>query len=231
MKTLNRSLVIACCAAVLVTVAVPTHAQSNADMLQKAESSCIEKAAAEGYDPARAEVISSETVDADTVKVVLNLTKDGTNFARLTCPFSATRGVVSFGEDVANAAPQANLTRFWWLLLPLIALPLLLWFLSRRNRQEYVPADRVRTTERSREYVTADRIQSQAYTEAHVNTLGEMLEVREYPNTSSRVLRRLNHGEHITLTGQQDQEWVELVSGGWVPSRSLRFSNLPRTYS
>jgi hypothetical protein len=227
MKALHRSLFLASCAAILISAAAPSLAQSTPQMLETAKNACIEKAAAEGYDPKQAEVISSKAVDANTVEVVLNLTKDGSNFARLTCPYSAEKGVISLGENVVT---KPNLSRLWWLLLPLLAIPLLLWFLRPRNRRDYVAADRV-STERPREYVAADRVQSQNYTEAYVKTSGEMLEVKEYPNATSRVVRRLSHDEHVNLTGQQNQGWVELSGGGWVPSRFLRFSDLPRTYS
>jgi uncharacterized protein YgiM (DUF1202 family) len=153
-------------------------------------------------------------VDANTVEVVLNLTKDGTNFARLTCPYSATEGVVSFGDEVADivTAPR-SWNWIWWLLLPLIGIPLLLWLLRGRDQREYVAADRVRR-EPTRDYVPADRVQGRTYTDAYVNTSGDKLNVREYPDQTSRVLRRLNYGEHIELTGQQDQGWLEVLGGG-----------------
>lgn len=227
MKTIYRSLALTGCSALLVTTAMPALGQSTAEMLKTAEQACIEKAAAEGYDPTRAEVISSESVDADTVKVVLNLTKDGNNFARLTCPYSASRGVVSFGDAVT--APN-NWNWLWWLLLPLIGIPLLLWLLRGRDQREYVAADRIRR-EPTRDYVSADRVQGRTYTDAYVNTGGERLDVKEYPNQTAKVLRRLDHGEHLELTGQQDKGWVELLGGGWVESRFLRFSDTPKTYS
>jgi len=231
MKTLYRAFALASCSALLVTTAMPSLAQSTAEMLETAEQACLEKAVDEGFDPDRAEVISSESVDANTVKVVLNLTKDGTNFARLTCPYSATEGVVSFGEDVATAvtAPR-NWNWLWWLLLPLIGIPLLLRFLGGRNRREYVAADRVRS-EPTRDYVSADQARGRTYTEAYVDRRGDMLEVREYPDPSSRVIRRLSFGDHIDLTGQKDQGWLEVLGGGWVESRFLRFPDTPKTYS
>jgi len=230
MKTIYRSLVLVGCSAVLVITATPSLA--TADMLKTAEKACIEKASNEGYNPARAEVISSESVDADTVKVVLNLTKDGTNFARLTCPYSVSQGVGSFGEAAANAATaHGNWNRLWWLLLPIIGIPLLLSSLRDRNRREYVAADRV-SGGATRDYGSADRVQNlRSYTDAYVNTQGEVLEVREYPDQASRVLRRFSDGDRLELTGQQDQEWVEVLGGGWVHSRFLRFTGTPKTYS
>jgi len=214
MRFVKQSLAVACCSAILVTTAAPSFSQSTAQMLETAESECIEKAAAEGYDPDQAEVISSQSVDADTVEVVLNLTKDGTNFARLTCPYSASRGIVSFGEDMVDTVASPGLGRLWWLLLPLIGFPLLLWFLRGRDKT----------------YATAEPVRERVYTEGYVNTTGDRLDVREYPKSDARVLRSLNNGAHIRLTGRHDHDWLELVDGGWAPSYYLRFPESQTTY-
>ncbi|HIK45052.1 MAG TPA: hypothetical protein IGR64_09210, partial [Leptolyngbyaceae cyanobacterium M65_K2018_010] len=140
MKFNQKTIALASGLAVLTAVASPVLAQSTAEMLQTAEAACIEHAAEEGYDPNLAEVVSSRAVDADKVEVVLNLTNDGQNFARLTCPYSVSSGVGKMvGEEMKKVAadtvdavggamdtvatPAPGLGRLWWLLVPLIGLP------------------------------------------------------------------------------------------------------------
>ncbi|MGF1568421.1 MAG: SH3 domain-containing protein [Nodosilinea sp.] len=208
MKFVYKSLALACGGMLLVSLAAPTLAQSTAELLETAEAACIENAAEDGYDPAQAEVISSRALDADKVEVVLNLTKDGQGFDRLTCPFSASQGIGNFVGDTAGAVAAPGLGRLWWLLVPLIGLPLLLWALRGRDR-DYAAA------------AVGDRV----YTEGYVNTTEGPLDVREYPNSTSRVLRTLTNGEHVRLTGNHDNDWVELFNGGWVPSYYLRYAD------
>jgi hypothetical protein len=38
------------------------------------------------------------------------------------------------------------------------------------------------------------------------------------------VLRSLNNGEHLRLSGRHDHDWVELAEGGWVPNYYLRYT-------
>jgi len=183
-------------------------------MLKTAEAACIENAAADGYNPDKAQVVSSRAIDNDKVEVVLNLTKDGQSFDRLTCPFSATTGIGSFVSGAADTVAAPGLGRLWWLLLPLLGLPLLLAALRGRDRAvtgAVTPVDNI------------------VHTEGYVNTNGSPLDVREHPNSEARILRSLPNGEHVRLTGRHDHDWVELTGGGWVPSYYLRYSdNLSR---
>jgi hypothetical protein len=208
MVSFSKSLALA--SGLLLFAAVPGFAQSTADMLATAEEACIESATADGYDPDLAQVVSSRAIDSDKVEVVLNLTKDGQNFDRLTCPFSASTGIGNFVSDAAETvAAPAGLGRLWWLLLPLIGLPLLLAALRGRDAGAVAGAP------------VGDRV----YTEGWVNTNSGPLDVREYPNSDARVLRSLPNGEYVRLTGRHDSDWVELAEGGWVPSYYLRYSD------
>ncbi|NJL44784.1 MAG: SH3 domain-containing protein [Leptolyngbyaceae cyanobacterium SM2_3_12] len=215
MKFARQSMALVCASTVLAVVATPSLAQSTGDMLETAKTACIEQAAQDGYNPDLAEVVSSRAIDNDRVEVVLNLTKDGQNFDRLTCPFSVSQGIGSFAtgaaDGVADTVAAPGLGRLWWLLLPLIGLPLLLWFLRGRDK-DYVSTA---TTE----------VRDRVYTEGYVNTNGGPLDVREQPNSASRVLRTLPNGDHIHLTGRHDNDWVEIVDGGWVPSYYLRYTD------
>jgi hypothetical protein len=183
-------------------------------MLKTAEKACIENAAADGYNPDLAQVVSSRAIDNDKVEVVLNLTKDGQSFDRLTCPFSASTGIGNFVSDAADTVAAPGLGRLWWLLLPLLGLPLLLAALRGRDRGAV-------------EAVTP--IGDRVYTEGWVNTNSGPLDVREYPNSNARVLRSLPNDEYVRLSGRHDSDWVELTEGGWVPSYYLRYNdNLSR---
>jgi hypothetical protein len=213
MKLNRKGMVLASSAVLLTTVMHPALAQSTAELLQTAEAACIENAAQDGYDPNRAEVISSRAIDSDKVEVVLNLTKDGQNFDRLTCPYSVSSGIGDFVSGAADAvaAPNPGLGRLWWLLLPIIGLPLLFWALRGRDRSY--------TTS------TVTSASDRVYTEGYVNTDGGLLEVREQPDSNARVIRSINNGEHVRLTGRRSNDWVELTTGGWVPNYYLRYTD------
>ncbi|MCT0212904.1 MULTISPECIES: hypothetical protein [unclassified Synechococcus] len=134
---LSRLLIPSALIAGLLATAAPGRAMSPQEMLKAAEAGCLETAAKEGWRADLAKVISSKALDADKVQVVLDLTKDGTNTARLTCPYSLSQGVGKFGDNFAksmattvSAADELNRGRIWWLLLP-IGLAVISWNLLR----------------------------------------------------------------------------------------------------
>lgn len=117
-------------------------AASGEEMLRTAEAACLDAAVAQGWQRDLAKVVSSRSIDADQVELVLDLSRDGKNTARLTCPFSAKQGVVGklaavgeklggdtkrtdFGKDftksmstAGDAGTPVDRARGWWLLLP-----------------------------------------------------------------------------------------------------------------
>lgn len=137
------------------------HAASADAMLETAKAACLQSAASQGWQTESAKVLSSTAIDADRVEIVFDLTKDGVNTARLTCPYSAKQGVLGklgsitgekvhrkdFGKDfsrsLATAADDSEAvdrSRGWWLLLP-IALGGLSWA-ALRGREESGDASR-----------------------------------------------------------------------------------------
>ena len=119
----------------------PGLAQTSQENLKKAETVCVESAGKEGWRPELAKVVSSKAIDADKVEVVLDLTKDGTNTARLTCPYSVSKGVGKFGENFAKSmattvskSNELDRTRIWFVLLPL-GLAVISWNVL-RSREE-----------------------------------------------------------------------------------------------
>ena len=77
-------------------------ALSADELLKNAQAACLESAAKAGWQTDAAKVVSSKSIDADKVEVVLDLTKDGTNTARLTCPYSASKGVIGALDATKN---------------------------------------------------------------------------------------------------------------------------------
>jgi hypothetical protein len=121
----------------LLALAGPGLAMSPQEMIKKAEAGCLEGAAKDGWRVDQAKVVSAKALDSDKVEVVLDLTKDGANTARLTCPYSVSQGVGKFGDNfeksmatTVSTAQEFNATRVWWLLLP-IGLAVISWSVLR----------------------------------------------------------------------------------------------------
>ena len=115
---------------------------SPQEMIKQAEAGCLESAGKDGWRTDSAKVISAKAIDADKVEVVLDLTKDGTNTATLTCPYSLSQGVGKFGDNFAKslsttvgAGEEMNRTRIWMLLLP-IGLAVVSWKALRRKDRD-----------------------------------------------------------------------------------------------
>jgi hypothetical protein len=111
----------------------------------------------QGWQRDLAKVVSSRAIDADKVEVVFDLSRDGQNSARLTCPFSAKEGVMGklaavgeklggdskrqdFGKDftksmstAGDAGSPVDRARGWLLLVP-VGLAAACWAFL-RNRE------------------------------------------------------------------------------------------------
>jgi uncharacterized protein YgiM (DUF1202 family) len=215
MKTANlkKAGALALLSAATFTVASPLHAQAIApDLANEAKTACIDKAKADGY--TLKDIVSVEPYDAtgDRVRVVLNLEKGGAA-ARLTCGY--TKGDRSVAFDAGQAADTARDTAqgvnpWLWLLLPLIAIPLLLGLT--RGRQRAATYDNYATR------TPAER------TEGFVRTNGEALDVYSGPGTTYRVTGSLRNGDRVVLTGRKENNWLELENGGWIPAQYVETS-------
>jgi hypothetical protein len=199
-------------------------------LIKQAEAACLESAATQGWRPDLAKVISSKALDADKVEVVFDLTRDGVNTARLTCPYSVSQGVggafsapkadtATAPEPVANPGTPVNQGRAWWLLLPLaLALGSWLWL---RGRDETVNPAYASTG------VTTGAGTGSWYG-AEAAARDGLLEVREHADISSRVLRQIRNGDTFQITGVRRRdsanvEWLEVSSGGWVRDSETRY--------
>jgi len=230
----------------LLAAAGPALALSTEEAIKTATAACLDSAGKQGWRTDLAKVISSRSVDADKVEVVFDLTKDGTNTARLTCPYSLSKGVgTTFGgndtaaADTTTTAPAETTTtqdtgtavnpgRAWWLLLPL-GLGLLSWA-ALRGKNEGVAnyADTKTGTTYSGSYTnTGSTVTTGTTTSRNIfveaNAHDGQLEVREHADINSAVLRRVRNGENVQLTGHRRNDWLEVANGGWVRDIDVRY--------
>lgn len=197
-----------------------------------ARQACISSAESKGFQVAEVVSIEPKPGVADAANVVLSLTKAGQPY-KLTCGYTKATGAV-FGDHAATTTttdstttttttdptttttlapapteavktvPPASLTPLWWLLLPLIGLPLLLWWARGRGA----------TTVARKAYTTGR-------TEAIVRNNGNNLNVYSGPGTDYRVTRTLRDGQTVWLSGQYNNNWAELEDGGWIPTQNI----------
>ncbi|MFM7640299.1 MAG: hypothetical protein ACKO45_01915, partial [Cyanobium sp.] len=209
-------------------------AASTAELIKTAETACLESAGAQGWRTDLAKVISTKVINADKVEVVFDLTRDGVNTARLTCPYSVTQGVGGVfaapkaeapaapvaAEPVADPGTPVNQGKAWWLLLPLaLGLGSWLWL---RGRDE--PTGHAYATTGTTTGGTGVR----TYYAAEAAARDGLLEVREHADLGSRVLRQIRNGDTFQLTGvrrrdSSNVEWLEVTNGGWVRDAETRY--------
>lgn len=231
----------------LLSTAGNALALSSEEMIQKAEASCLEAAAAQGWNKEAAKVISSKAIDADKVEVVFDLTKEavlkeGVNSARLTCPYSLSQGVGSFGDTAAPATPEpaapaepiadtgapAEQSKAWWLLLPL-GLGLASWAALRGRGEDVATTystDKTYTTGATTSGTYGATTGKSLFVEA--NAHDGQVEVREHADITSPILRRVRNGDSIQLTGHRRNDWLEVAHtgvshGGWVRDLDVRY--------
>lgn len=108
-----RSALLLSAASLGLLAGAPALALSGADAIRTATAACLDSAGKRGWRTDLAKVVSSRSLDPDRVEVVFDLTRDGTNTARLTCPYSLSKGVAAnFGSAAANlGAGAADATR------------------------------------------------------------------------------------------------------------------------
>ncbi|MFN9242447.1 MAG: hypothetical protein ACK6DG_00510 [Cyanobacteriota bacterium] len=235
-RVFPRLLIASAASIVLFAVGSNALAANPEELIKTAEAACLESATAQGWRADLAKVISTRAINADKVEVVFDLTKDGVNTARLTCPYSVSQGVSgAFATPKAEApvaapaepaAPVAdpgtpvNQGRAWWLLLPLaLGLGSWLWL---RGRDE--PTGHAYATTGTTTGATGVR----TYYAAEAAARDGLLEVREHADLGSRVLRQIRNGDTFQLTGvrrrdSSNVEWLEVTNGGWVRDAETRY--------
>jgi hypothetical protein len=228
----------------LLAAAGPVLAVSTEEALKTATAACLDSAGKQGWRTDLAKVISSRSIDADKVEVVFDLTKDGTNTARLTCPYSLSKGVATtFGgaETPVETTPAPVETTTttdtgtgvnpWWLLLPL-GLGLLSWA-ALRGKTEDVATNPGTTYSGS--YTNTSTVTTGTSTSRNIfveaNAHDGQVEVREHADVNSAVLRRVRNGENVQLTGHRRNDWLEVANGGWVRDIDVRYDRTTVRFS
>lgn len=241
-RSMQRFFLVSAASLGLLAAAGPVLAVSTEEALKTATAACLDSAGKQGWRTDLAKVISSRSIDADKVEVVFDLTKDGTNTARLTCPYSLSKGVAStFGgaETPVETTPAPVETTTtdtgvnpWWLLLPL-GLGLLSWA-ALRGKTEDVATNPGTTysgsyTNTSSTVTTGTSTSRNIFVEA--NAHDGQLEVREHSDVNSAVLRRVRNGENVQLTGHRRNDWLEVANGGWVRDIDVRYDRTTVRFS
>ena len=242
--SLSRLMVASAATLTLFGAANQAFALTTEERIKTAETACLDAAGKLGWRTDLAKVISSKEINADKVEVIFDLTKDGKNTARLTCPY--TNGQASFGapaetpapvaepapapEPVAEA-PAANPVNPWWLLLPL-GLALASWA-ALRGRNEVPDVEPIRsgsyTTPATTTPVATTTTARHWFVEA--NAPDGTLEVREHADYASTIVRRVRNGDSVQVTGVRRGDWLEVVQGGWVREDQLRYDRTAIRFS
>jgi hypothetical protein len=229
-RLVSRLLMASAASISVVAVSSNAFAADTTELIKNAEAACLESAATQGWRTDLAKVISTKALDADKVEVVFDLTRDGVNTARLTCPYSVSEGVggafaapkaetAAPAEPVADAGIPINQGRAWWLLLPLaLGLGSWLWLRGRDGTVGHAYASTGVTTGTG----------TGSWYGAEAAARDGLLEVREHADGSSRVLRQIRNGDNFQITGVRRRdssniEWLELSTGGWVRDAETRY--------
>jgi hypothetical protein len=238
--SLSRLMVASVATLTLFGAANQAFAATTEERIKAAEASCLEAAGKLGWRTDLAKVISAKEISAEKVEVVYDLTKDGKNTARLTCP--VTNGQASFAAPVETAAvpepapepvaeaPAANPVNPWWLLLPL-GLALASWA-ALRGRNEVADVEPIRSgsyVNPTTTPVATTTTGRQWFVEA--NAPDGTLEVREHADYASTILRRVRNGDSVQVTGVRRGDWLEVVQGGWVREDQLRYDRTAIRFS
>ena len=256
-RSMQRFFLVSAASLGLLAAAGPALALSTEEAIKTATAACLDSAGKDGWRTDLAKVISSRAIDADKVEVVFDLTKDGTNTARLTCPYSLSKGVAAtFGGTNPAAADTSAATttapadtttqdtgtavnpgRAWWLLLPL-GLGLLSWAALRGKNEgvaAYGDATKTGTTYSGSYTNTGSTVTTGTTTSRNIlveaNAHDGQLEVREHADINSAVLRRVRNGENVQLTGHRRHDWLEVANGGWVRDIDVRYDRTAVRFS
>jgi hypothetical protein len=192
-------------ASALIAVALPfasaAYAQNvPADLASAARQACIQSAESKGFQVADVVAIQPKADNSNGANVVMSLTRDGQPY-KLTCGYSKSAGAV-FGDSTAGVTTTTpDWSKLWWLLLPLLGLPLLLLWASKRDAA-------TKTAEHGYE----------AIVRRHG---GNPVDIHSGPGSSYRVTGTLRNGQSVILSGRQDDVWAELKDGGWVLTQYL----------
>ncbi|MBV9389532.1 MAG: hypothetical protein JOZ78_24180 [Chroococcidiopsidaceae cyanobacterium CP_BM_ER_R8_30] len=179
----------------------PVHAQGvSASLANAAKEACVNSAKSKGFQVDQ--IVSVAPSGTDSANVILNLSRDGHPF-KLTCGYSKTSGAAIGNDSTATTSASPDLRPLWWLLIPAIGLPLLLLWTRGRDSETRTAVERY---------------------EAIVRRNGSSVDIHSGPGDSYKVTGTLHDRQRVVLSGRQDNNWVELSEGGWVPTQYLETS-------
>lgn len=214
MKNLTRVAGVALASTIaLIPVITEKALAVDPAVVQEAQQLCIDNAGQKGF--TLKQVVEAGAADrpGKDAKIVLSLDKGGQEFKQ-TCYYDKNSKSVFFDGDVLAplTAPAATFQpNLWWALLPIIGLPLLL--LWGRNRDAEYARTAAATTRTVRYY------------DAIIRTAdGSPIQVYEDPAYSARILRTIEDGQSVRITGRETDDWFELAGGGWLPKQYVRTS-------
>jgi hypothetical protein len=234
------------------TVAIaPARAQTDvvSALRTQAEAACIDQARIKGFE--LSQVVDVTPVDADTVNVVLDLTRDGQLF-KLTCGYTdpslaatvdsgttATTGVEATSAETAietspNTVETAETTETVETTETTADTAPIRTYRPWLNPWWGILLPLLvglplllwwvagRREERDR-YAVADRngVYHGDRSDAIVRAEHEVVNIHSGPGRTYPVTGALRNGEHTVLSGRYDSDWVELENGGWIPARSI----------
>jgi hypothetical protein len=218
MKNLNKSKtllnltgVVLMSSAIALPALTDRAAAVDQALVNEAQQLCVQDAQAKGFTLDRVVEAGAADKPGKDAKIVLNLNKGGQEFKQ-TCYYDKNAKSVSFFDDIASTGTTTPDRTYnpalWWVLLPLIGLPLLLWATKNRHAETARAAARTGAT---RHY------------EALIRTAdGNPIQVYEDPAYSARVLGTVEDGQTVRVTGRENDDWFELVGGGWLPKQYVR---------
>jgi hypothetical protein len=228
-----------------------TPVVSQDALMEKAKQSCVDAAKAKGFDLKEVlssestanggvKIILNLTRKGGSAKLTCNQTKEGkvtlggagtsstagSNADQSTGSTSGDTTGTSTGtgemgttSTLDSAAASANVKTYsgWlnpWLglLLPLLGLLPLLLFAKGWHESGYPTRWGKKAST-----VTLGRNSEAVVRHSH----HDGTDVHSGPGSNYQVTRHLQNGNRVILTGRQDNHWVELTDGGWLPIETL----------
>lgn len=121
------------------------------------------------------------------------------------------------------AAERGGISPWWWLLVPLIGIPLLWWLL--RSKDETTVASSYDTPAQEAGLTTTTPVSNIPPIDGIIRSSGNEINLYSGPGRNYQITGWLEDGQQVRLSGQRqieaDGAWVELADGGWIPEAAV----------
>lgn len=212
MKFVGQSLALVYCSLLSAFSMQTEFQQFLAELLDNAQNVCVEKIPA-GDSPLSVKSFSAALIGLDPLDLGIVAAEDQQLSDELARSYTVSKNSASvsgvLGNELVRFSFARSLDSCRQVLLSFAGVPISILALRRRE-------DRAGSPENMGERV---------YIQARVSMERPRLNVHEYPIATSRVLRSLDSGSALSLTGKCNNDWLEVVDGGWVFSHYLEFTN------